>query len=112
MSVKTFLAEKSERAAASGGSIEAETVQFEPIIEDGMYHGMLVQSALERVALFSWKRMILTLTDISHFRQALTRFQARRAVLYVSADLHIPSSFILLATLSKIAIVREEPVCM
>jgi hypothetical protein len=113
MSVRTFLAEESEPAAASGGSIiEAETVQFESIIEGGIYHSMLVQSALERVALFSWKRMILTLTDISHFRQALTRFQARRAVLYVSADLHIPSSFILLATLSKIAIVREEPVCM
>ena len=98
MSVRTFLADESERAAASR-PIEAEMVQFEPIIEGGIYHGMLVQSALERVALFSWKRMILTLTDISHFRQALTRFQAQRAVLYVSADLHIPSSFILLATL-------------
>jgi hypothetical protein len=111
MSVRTFLADESERAAASR-PIQAEMVQFEPIIEGGIYHGMLVQSALERVALFSWKRMILTLTDISHFRQALTRFQAQRAVLYVSADLHIPSSFILLATLSKIAIVREEPVSM
>jgi hypothetical protein len=73
---------------------------------------MLVQSPLERVALFSWKRMILTLSDISHLRQALTRCHARRAVLYVSADIPIPSAFMLLATLSKIAIVREKPVTM
>ena len=109
MRAGTFFADESPYAAASG-LIDAETVQFEPIVEDGRYHGMLVQSALERVALFSWRRMILTLSDISRLRQALTRFQARRAVLYVSSDLHIPSSFILLATLSKIAIVRKEPV--
>jgi hypothetical protein len=64
------------------------------------------------VALFHWRRLNLTLSDITRLRQALTRFQARRAVLYVSADIQIPSSFTLLATLSKIAIVREEPVTM
>jgi hypothetical protein len=92
--------------------IGTETVQFEPIIDDGIYHGMLVRSPLERVALFSWRRINLTLSDITRLRQALTRFQARRAVLYVSADIQIPSSFMLLATLSKIAIVREESVTM
>lgn len=111
MSVRTFLADESEHTATSD-LIEAETVRFEPIIEDGIYHGMLVQSPLERVALFNWKRIDFTLTDITCLRKVLTRFQARRAVLYVSSDLHIPSSFILLATLSKIAIVREEPVTM
>ena len=111
MSATIFLSGESQAAPASD-LIETETVQFEPIIEGGAYHGMLVRSALERVALFSWKRMILTLSDISHLRQAVTRFRARRAVLYVSSDLHIPTSIILLATLSKIAIVREEPVIM
>ncbi len=52
MSVRTFLADESDHAAASGPT-EAEAVQFQPIIEDDIYHGMLVQSALERVALFS-----------------------------------------------------------
>ena len=90
--------------------IETETVQFEPIIDDGIYHGMLVQSPLERVALFSWKRITLTLSDITRLRQALIRFRGRRAVLYVSADIQIPSSITLFATLSKIAIVWEEPI--
>ena len=41
MSVRTFLADESEHTATSV-LIEAETVRFEPIIEDGIYHGMLV----------------------------------------------------------------------
>ena len=108
MSVRTNHAGHSQDINPSVLGIE--TVQFEPIIEDGIYHGMLVQSPLERVALFNWKRINLTLSDITRLRRALTRFKARRAVLYVSADIQIPSSFTLLATLSKIAIVREEPV--
>lgn len=111
MSVMTFLAAKSERPSASNLA-KAETVRFESIIGEGFYHGMLVQSPVERVALFSWKRMILTLSDISYLRQALTRCRAGRAILYVSADIPIPSAFMLLATLSKIAVVREEPVIM
>ena len=93
-------------------SIGKEGVQFEPIIEDGIYHGMLVQSPLERVALFSWKRIDLTLSDITRLRQALIRFRARRALLYVPADIVIPSCVRLLATLSKIVIVWEEPMTM
>ena len=111
MSVRSFYAGRSAPRSASG-VIETDTVEFEPIIEDGIYHGMLVQSPLERVALFNWKRITITLSDITRLRRALTRFQARRAVLYVSADIQIPSAFTLLATLSKIAIVREEPVIM
>ncbi len=111
MSVRALAAHKPEHPATSV-LIGAETVQFEPIVEDGMYHGMLVQAPLERVALFSWKRMDLALSDITRLRQALIRFHARRAVLYVSADIHIPSSLHLLATLSKIVIVREEPMSM
>lgn len=111
MSVRSLHADQSQPRGPSVLT-GTETVQFEPIIEDGIHHGMLVQSALERVALFHWRRLNLTLSDISRLRQALTRFHARRAVLYVSADLQIPSSFTLLATLSKIAIVREDPVTM
>ncbi len=110
MRVRTFHAGHSQHIGPSV-LIGTETVQFEPI-KDGIYHGMLVQSPLERVALFNWKRIHFTLSDITRLRQALTRFQARRAVLYVSADIQIPSSFMLLASLSKIAIVREEPVTM
>jgi hypothetical protein len=93
-------------------SLGTEGVQFEPIIEDGIYHGMLVQSPLERVALFSWKRIDFTLSDLTPLRQALVRFRARRALLYVSTEIQIPSSVRLLATLSKIAIVWEEPITM
>ena len=111
MSVRSLHAGHSQRIGPSV-LIGTEPVQFEPIIEGGIYHGMLVQSSLERVALFNWRRINFTLSDITRLRQALIRFQARRAVLYVSADIQIPSSFMLLATLSKIAIVREEPVTM
>ncbi|MEP6888929.1 MAG: hypothetical protein ABI945_11510 [Nitrospirales bacterium] len=111
MRVRTFHVGHSQHIGPSV-LIGTETVQFEPIIEDGIYHGMLVQSPLERVALFNWKRIHFTLSDITRLRQARTRFQARRAVLYMSADIQIPSSFMLLASLSKIAIVREEPVTM
>ena len=110
MSVRPLHAGHSQRIGPSV-LIGTEPVHFEPIIEGGIYHGMLV-SSLERVALFNWRRINFTLSDITRLRQALIRFQARRAVLYVSADIQIPSSFMLLATLSKIAIVREEPVTM
>lgn len=111
MSVRTVHAGDSQHIGPSIPT-EPDTVQFEPIIADGIYHGMLVRSSLERVALFYWRRLNLALSDITRLRQALTRFQARRAVLYVSADIQIPSSLTLLATLSKIAIVREDRVTM
>lgn len=111
MSLRPFHAGHAQNGGPSW-LIGTEPVRFEPIIEDGIYHGILVQSPLERVALFIWKRINFTLSDITCLRQARTRFQARRAVLYVSADIQIPSSFTLLATLSKIAIVREAPVTM
>jgi hypothetical protein len=111
MSVRTTHAGHSQHRVPSV-LVRTDPVRFEPIIEDGIYHGMLVQSPLERVALFMWKRINFTLSDITRLRQALTRFQARRAILYVSADIQIPSSFTLLATLSKIAIVREAPVTL
>jgi hypothetical protein len=109
MSARTLAKARSDHSAA-GGAFLKETVKFEPIIEEGVYQGMLVQSPLERVALFSWHRMDLSLSDINRFRRSLVRFRARRAVLYVSADLSIPSAFRLLAALSKIVIVRDEPV--
>ena len=109
MNVRAFLPGGSRHKLTSDPS---DAVRFESIIADGLYHGMLVQSPLERVALFSWKRIDLTLLDLTCLRHAITRFQARRAVLYVPADIPIPSSLMLLATLSKIAVVREEPVTM
>ena len=107
MNARAFLAAGSKYKPTSDPS---DAVRFESIIGDGLYHGMLVQSPLERVALFSWKRVDLTLSDLTCLRHVLTRFQARRAVLYVPADILIPSSLLLLATLSKIAVIREEPV--
>ena len=107
MNVRAFLADQSPRMVTPRA---AEAVRFESIVGDGLYHGMLVQSPLERVVLFNWKRIALTLSDLTCLRHALIRFQARRAVLYVPADIPIPSSLLLLATLSKIAVVREEPV--
>ena len=108
MSVRGSVTEESKPAVSSDPN-RVEAVRFESIIGEGAYHGMLVQSPLEHVVLFSWKRIDLTLSDLTGLRHALTRVHARRAILYVSADVLIPSSFLLLATLSKIAVVREEP---
>jgi hypothetical protein len=67
--------------------------------------GLLVESALERIMVFGRERP-LSLSDISEMRRLMTRQQARRALLYVPNGMFISNPIMLLATLSKIQVVR------
>jgi hypothetical protein len=82
--------------------------RMERIIDLGAGHqdGFLVESFLERVVVFSAQRGTLSLSDVSDARRAMTKAQARRAMLCVPAEASIPNAVLLLATLSKIEIVR------
>jgi hypothetical protein len=83
-----------------------EELRVEPIWNNGHVDGLLLQSSLERVAVFTWKDRSVSLADVSRLRKAMTRAQARRALVYVPKEIAIASPVILLATLSKIEIVR------
>lgn len=87
-----------------------EGARVEPLInpETGQTDGMLVESFLERIALFFRAQGSLSLADISQVRRAMARGQARRAYLYVLANTSIQNPVMLLATLSKIRIIRVE----
>lgn len=86
--------------------------RVEPIFdsEKGRQDGLLVESSLERVVVFAREQEALSLSDVSYVRRVMTRTQARRALLYVPVGTSIPNAVMLLATLSKIEIVRlAEP---
>lgn len=87
-----------------------EGARVEPLInpETGQPDGMLLESFLERVALFFRAQDSLSLADISQLRRAMARGQARRAYLYVLTNTYIQNPVMLLATLSKIRIIRVE----
>ncbi len=82
--------------------------RMERIVDAGTGHqdGFLVESFLERVVVFAAQRGTLSLSDVSDARRVMTRAQARRAMLCVPAEASIPNAVMLLATLSKIEIVR------
>lgn len=88
--------------AGAGGS------RTEPIVdrENGGQEGILVESPLERVLIFSRVQPILSLSDLSRMRRMMARTQARRALLYVPLETGITNPVMLMATLSKIQIVR------
>lgn len=92
-----------EKAAA-----ETRNARLEPIREwgNGRTDGYLVESSLERVVVIAREQDILTLADVSAVRRAMTRAQARRALLYIPLTAIVPNPVMLLATLSKIEIVR------
>ena len=76
--------------------------------ETGETDGLLLESLLERIALFFRAQDSLSLADISQMRRAMARGQARRAYLYVLTNTCIQNPVMLLATLSKIRIIRVE----
>lgn len=82
-----------------------------PIIDqqNGEPEGVLVASSLERIVVCGREQAVLSLADIKTVQRTMTRVQARRAVLYVPAEMMIPSPVMLLATLSKIDVVRMAP---
>lgn len=90
---------------------EADEARMEPMVnpESGRPEGMVLHTLLERVAIFVRAQDTLSLADISAMRRALARVQARRGYLYVLSQTVIQEPVMLLATLSKIRIVRVEP---
>ncbi len=76
--------------------------------ETGEPDGLLLQSLLERVAIFVRAQDVLSLADVSGLRRAMTRAQARRAYVYVLASTNVQKPVLLLATLSKIRLIRVE----
>ena len=82
-----------------------------PIIDQqsGEPEGVLVASSLERIVVCGREQALLSLMDIKTVQRTMVRVQARRAVLYVPAEMMIPNPVMLLATLSKIDIIRMAP---
>lgn len=90
---------------------EADQARMEPMVnpESGQPEGMVLHSPLERVAIFVRAQETLSLADVRSMRRALARVRARRGYLYVLSHTDIQKPVMLLATLSKIRIVRVEP---
>lgn len=82
-----------------------------PIIDqrNGEPEGVLVASSLERIVVCGREQAALSLEDVGTVRRTMARVQARRAVLYVPAEMVIPNPVMLMAALSKIDIVRMVP---
>lgn len=72
----------------------------------GQEAGLLVESVFERVVIAKRDRPELSLEDISHVRQMIVRARARRGLLCVPVQATIPNPVMLLATLSRIEIIR------
>ena len=88
---------------------DGSQVQRLPDREHGRHDGLVVQSALERVAVFTTHEDELTLADVSSLRRRMREAQARRALVCVPTNMSIPSPVMLLATLSKIEVIRLKP---
>lgn len=90
---------------------EADQARIEPVVDpdSGQPEGMVLHTLLERVAVFVRAQETLSLADVSAMRRALARARARRGYLYVLSQTVIQKPVMLLATLSKIRIVRVEP---
>jgi hypothetical protein len=99
------------RLAGQGGGSGGES-RLEPIIDglSGRQRGLLLELPCERVAVFSRETPVLRLHDVSEIRKLLMRAKARRALLYVPIRTLVPNDVRLLATLSKIEIVRFSAV--
>jgi hypothetical protein len=104
MGASSFVVE--ELASRIAGKLVDES-RITPIIDNQTRDcdGLLVESSLERLMVFG-REQPLSLTDIGHMRRVMARVQARRALLYVPTEMTIPNPITLLATLSKIQIVR------
>ena len=82
--------------------------RVEPIIDpaNGREMGVLVESEFERVVIARRDQPEVSLEDVSGVRQMIVRARARRGLLCVPIEAVIPNPVMLLATLSRIEIVR------
>ncbi len=76
---------------------------------NGEPEGVLVASSLERIVVCGREQAALSMEDIRTVQRTMARVQARRAVIYVPAEMTIPNPVMLLATLSQMDIVRMAP---
>jgi hypothetical protein len=73
---------------------------------NGSQTGLLVESAFERVVVTKLDHPEVSLEDVSRMRHLLLHTRARRGLLCVPFDAVVPNPVMLLATLSRIEIVR------
>src|SRR5918996_3006009 len=106
MNATTALLQELLPRTASKTMAGADELHVEPIFGGGHPDGLLVELPLERVAVFTWRHDRLSLSQVGRLRRATAHALARRAIVYVRQDAGISSAAILLATLSKIEIVR------
>jgi hypothetical protein len=76
---------------------------------NGEPEGVLVASSLERIVVCGREQAALSMNDIRTVQRTMARVQARRAVIYVPAEMTIPNPVLLLATLSQIDVIRMAP---
>jgi len=93
---------------AGRGVFQEADARMEPLVDprDGSEAGLLIESPFGRLVVTKRDEPVLSLGDVSHVRQMMIRAHARRALLYVPLQTTIANSVMLLATLSKIEIVR------
>ena len=93
---------------ADRGVCQDDESRMEPLVDpnDGREAGLLIESPFGRLVVTKWDEPVLSLGEVSHVRQMMIRARARRALLYVPLQTTIANPVMLLATLSKIEIVR------
>jgi hypothetical protein len=108
MAVSEIVFQELVTQLASKSMADLDEPRMEPVInmENGQQEGVLLETSLERVAVFCHPKAELELADVAHVRRIMARVQARRALLYVPVETTIPNPVMLLATLSRIRVVR------
>ncbi len=111
MSITGLVSDESKSRMLRVPTIGLQDAQTEPILDQESHQadGILVSSLQERVAVFAHQFDALALPEVSRFRRLMAKAQARRAVLYVATSCSVPQPVMLLATLSKIEILRVAP---
>jgi hypothetical protein len=107
MGASAFVVEELASRIASRLLGGAEESRITPVLDKDARDcdGLLIESPLERIMVFG-REQAVALSDVSHMRRVMAKVQARRALLYVPINTAIPNPVTLLATLSKIQIVK------
>lgn len=110
MAHTTFALDDLVSNVVSATGARGDRARVVPLIDPAtsQREGVVLESVLERVAVFQRVQDSLSLADISHMRRAMARAQVPRAYLYIPLTAEIQKPVQLLATLSKIRIVRVE----
>jgi hypothetical protein len=85
---------------------EGSHIEFLLDPSNGREEGLLIESTFGRVVVVKQNEQQVSLADVGHIRHMMVRTRASRAILYIPLQAAIPNPVMLLATLSKIEIVR------